>query len=52
MKLNVQEHLKYWLWRLASLLWAEHKFDISDDTRAGLPSISTTDENIEENDFG
>ena len=27
MKWNVQIHLKYWLWRLASLLWAEHKFD-------------------------
>ena len=26
-KLNVQEHLKYWLWRSASLLWAEHKFN-------------------------
>ena len=26
-KFNVQEHLKYWLWRLAILLWAEHKFN-------------------------
>ena len=25
-KLNVQEHLKCWLWRLMSLLWAEYKF--------------------------
>ena len=27
MKLNVQRHLTYRLWRLASLLWAEHKFN-------------------------
>ena len=27
MKLNVQGHLKWWLWHLASLLWAEHKFN-------------------------
>ena len=27
MKLNVQGHLKYWLWHLESLLWVEHKFN-------------------------
>ena len=27
MKWNVQGHLKCWLWRWTSLLWAEHKFN-------------------------
>ena len=45
-----------WLWRLASLLWAEHKFncglkenqeDVIDDARPGRLSTSTADENIE-----
>ena len=46
MKLNVQGRLKYWLWRLASLLWSEHKFnwDITDLRNV---SMSTSDENIE-----
>ena len=38
MNLNLPEYLK---WHLASLLWAEHKFNCRG------PSTSTTDENIE-----
>ena len=59
MKLNVQGHLKCWLWCLASLLWAEtqvllllNRFkegreDVHDDARSDRTSLSTTDENIE-----
>ena len=57
MILNVQRHLKCWLWRLASLLGAEHKFncgitglrreDVNGDARPGRPSTSTTAKNIE-----
>ena len=51
MKLNVQGHLKCWLWRLASLLWAEHKFNcgitgLRKDEKISSPSSSTTDEDI------
>ena len=54
-----KEHLKCWLWRWTSLLWAENKFncgtnrfkkgreDVNDDACAGRPSTSTTDKNIE-----
>ena len=54
------QHLKCWLWRLASLLWAEHKlnFGITGLRKAekvsmmmlvlvGSPSTSKTNENIE-----
>ena len=45
MKLNVQGHLKCWLWRLVSLLWAEHKYNrfkeglenVNDDASPGEP---------------
>ena len=51
MKLNAQGHLKYWLWHLASLLWAEHMFNcaitVNNDANPGRPSTPTTDENIE-----
>ena len=59
MKLNEQEHLKRWLWRIVSLLWAEHKFncditglrktqeDVNDNACPSRPSISTTNDNTE-----
>ena len=50
MKLNVQGHLKCLLWHLASLQWAEHKFNYGitgDDARSGHLSTSKPDENIE-----
>ena len=50
MKLNVQRHLKCWLWRLASLLGAKHKLnweDVNDDDCPARQITSTTDENIE-----
>ena len=57
MKLNVEGHFKCWLWRLANLLWAEHKSNcgitclrrenVNDYACPGRPSTSTTDENIE-----
>ena len=56
---NIGRILEVWLWRLASLLRTEHKFncsitglrkareDVNDDARSDRSSTSTTDENIE-----
>ena len=43
--------MQFRLWRLATLLWAEYKFnyditDVNNDAYPGLPSMSTTYENI------
>ena len=48
--IKFQGHLKCWLWRLASLLWAEHKFNcgITGLRKAVKMSVaSTTDKSIE-----
>ena len=45
-KLNVQGHLKCWLWHLVSLLWAEHKFNCG-ITAEKMSMTSTTYETIE-----
>ena len=55
MELNLQRHLKCWLWRLTK--WTQFQLwynwfkggreEVNDDARPGRKNASTTDENIE-----